>query len=184
MGRTLLRSLYNILYMALACTRIGMNSIKEEESKFYDFSMLIIDTLIKSSLVFRALAFILLTLIHVVLVCTHSTFDYLASFGGLMTVIGFIFIFGYSLPEYEPVKPNYRINKRENGYELDQGGTFSSIVSDDYGKELMENYETKSLEHQEYLKIKRKHLFQSFYFTILGTVTWAYAGYLDVFIYK
>lgn len=141
--------------------------------------MFMVDSAIKSPIWVRISIFVLLLLLHLAFVYRYCTFDYLASFGGLMTVVGFVFIFGHSLPEAEPVKASSPVTKSAGVYMVDVGSVFSEIVSEEAAKEIQEDYENKLEIHKEYLDSKRKHLFPSFYFTVVGTLLWSYAGYLN-----
>ncbi|WP_323846538.1 hypothetical protein [Microbulbifer magnicolonia] len=157
---------------------------KLDVSILYKIAMWIIDSAIKSSALTRIVVFSSLLILHLVLVYFFGSFNYLASFGGLMTVIGFIFIFGYSFPEHEPVMPSNPVSESRATYTVDVGDTFSETVPREIAEEINKDYKKKVTEHHKYLDAKRRHLFQSFYFTVSGTLLWAYAGYLDLVFCK
>jgi len=142
----------------------------------------LVDFITGSSLSFRVIALVLIFIIHIVLVLQHQDFDYLASYGGLITVISFVFIFGYSFPREEPLavmpdKPKIVRKKSYCSITLD-GHSLAEVIPSDIADKIEKAYDQKIEQHHGYLRKKRSHLSASFYLTIFGTTTWAYAGYL------
>jgi hypothetical protein len=129
----------------------------------------------------------LLTLfsIHILLTWLCRDFTWLAAFGGLLTVLGVLLIFHYSLPENESreYKPKETVRKEDGEYVLEPERGFASYIPEEVAKQLIQEQKQQAIDHANYINEKRKHLASYLIFTIAGTLLWAYAGFLN-YIFK
>lgn len=119
------------------------------------------------------LFFIVLFLIHLWFAITLKRSDIIASFGGLLTVTSLLVSFTHSLyPSFqEDLSPPCR---KENDIwtELPNiPGGFAITIDEQKALKLNEDHE-KNIE-KKYTKLVR-----TYFITILGTLIWAYAGYI------
>lgn len=134
----------------------------------------------------KTLFLLLLLSIHGVLTWVNRDFTWLAAFGGLLTVLGVLLIFHYSLPENESreFNPKETIKYRDGRYVLEpENGGFASIIPEEFAKQLIEQQKQQATDHASYITEKRKRLASYLIFTVSGTLLWAYIGFLN-FLFK
>lgn len=128
----------------------------------------------------------LLFSIHAVLTFLNKDFTWLAAFGGLLTVLGLLLIFHYSLPEnepleYEPKNPlQYTDGRPSVTYE---NSFFAKSITDSEAERINQEYHENAKKYAQYVAKKRINLMSYLALTISGTLIWAYVGFLN-FLFK
>ena len=127
--------------------------------------------------------FILVLLIsHLWLSYEFKDFTWLSSFGGFVTVFGVIILFNYTFPdEGSPdLPPRFPLRKTEHGYVEIIDGSLDWEVEDQTAQGMILEYNIKLDLYRDSLLSKRQRILSSFVSTIIGTLIWAYAGYLNL----
>lgn len=114
-----------------------------------------------------------LLVIHLALSFTLRDFTWLAAFGALLSIFGLFSSFSYSFPLEEISPRDLAPTKEGDTYHLD-GFNFGEVITDrDSIEKIKQSKIDSALE-------KYKNISLYFILTVCGTITWAYAGFLNV----
>ncbi|MBR9886430.1 MAG: hypothetical protein GYB20_01835 [Oceanospirillales bacterium] len=112
--------------------------------------------------------------VHIFLSLYLTDFTWLAAFGALLSIFGLLASFSYAIP-IQDIDPK-DLEPTEGGDHYAQGGApMAELVTD---KESIDRIKQTNIEsvHSKYENISMYIIF-----TVLGTLIWAYAGFLNVF---
>ncbi|EGR1738185.1 hypothetical protein D5Q56_23640 [Vibrio parahaemolyticus] len=128
------------------------------------------------------LSFILL-IVHLYLSWIHKDFVWLSAYGGLITVLGVIMLFNFTFPHdlEKDFPPKLNIEKTKNGYiEHNDNSPFGWELPNSYAEKMIEKYNEELEAYKLRFLNKKDRILSSFIFTIIGTLIWAYAGFLNI----
>lgn len=151
---------------------------QKKDSKLISHALSFVDKVSNASKCKKWVVGVSLFVAHSSLAYLNCNWNWIAAFGGLMTIAGFIMIFGYSLPESGVMKPKNPIIWQGGTPMLDSGGGLSDIVSEDVAESFETSYKEMQSKYDKYIENMREELVSSLYLTIFGTLIWAYAGFL------
>ncbi|MBO7928094.1 hypothetical protein J5X91_17815 [Pseudoalteromonas sp. K222D] len=117
----------------------------------------------------------LLGIIHLALSFCNNNFNWLGAFGALLTVYSLLLGFTHSVyPDFEKDSEDPVLNKGHQWVELPTvKGALADVVSEEYAKKT-------NSEHREAIANKYKSLVNIYYISILGTILWAYSGFIKI----
>ncbi|EIU7597851.1 hypothetical protein M5225_004363 [Vibrio vulnificus] len=117
----------------------------------------------------------LLGIVHLGLSFYHKNFNWLGAFGALLTVYSLLLGFTHSVyPDFEKDSEDPVIKNGDYWVELPTvKGALADEVSEEYAKK-------KNSEHQEDVAKKYSSLVNIYYISILGTIIWAYSGFIKL----
>ena len=114
---------------------------------------------------------------HIALSLYFKDFTWLAAFGALLSIFGILTSFSYSFPLIK-VNPRDLQETNEDDTYTRGGFNFGEVIDD---KETIERIKQANIDSA--LK-KYENISLYILLTVTGTVTWAYAGFLNLLFYK
>lgn len=118
-----------------------------------------------------------LFILHIFLSVYLTDFTWFAAFGALLSIFGLLASFSYALP-LEDIDPKDLAPTEEGEQYVVDGSPLGELVTD---KENIDSIKQSNID-----RVLRKYENISTYiiFTVVGTLIWAYAGFLNAFIYS
>ena len=126
------------------------------------------------SKIFLYSSLILLLIVHLLLSFCLRDFAWLAAFGALLTVCGLLSSFSFALP-VEDIDQRDLEETKEGDHYVHGGAPLGAAITD---KETIDKIKQSNI--NDIMK-KYESMFTYVLFVIVGTVIWAYAGFLNVF---
>lgn len=111
--------------------------------------------------------------IHIVLSFYLTDFTWFAAFGALLSIFGLLASFSYALP-IEDIDPKDLEPTQDGEHYILGGSPMAEVITD---KVSIENIKSSNV--NSVLK-KYENISTYIIFTVLGTLIWAYAGFLNV----
>ncbi|EAS40757.1 hypothetical protein C9J48_10920 [Photobacterium profundum] len=128
----------------------------------------------------KIILFITISLIfslHMILSVWFKDFTWLAAFGALLSIFGLLTSFSYSFPL---VKVNPRdLDETQKGEIYFRGGSALAEIIE--GKKEIDKIKESNINSA---LEKYRNISLYFILTVLGTLIWAYAGFLNLVLYK
>lgn len=115
-----------------------------------------------------------LFILHIFLSISLADFTWFAAFGALLSIFGLLASFSYALP-LEDIDPKDLAATEEGEYYIEGGSPLGELVTN---KENIDNIKQSNI--NRVLK-KYENITKYIIFTVVGTLIWAYAGFLNAF---